>query len=129
MQGRNSDVPIRCHRGAGAWCLIWLPEEAFGQAFAQHGTELEQALLAATQRPIAAACISVSVRRPAWKDRPTWFLVSGEDRMIAPETQRFMAGRMKSRVRTAPVDHMPMVTSPDTVAGIVLEAVREAGSR
>jgi hypothetical protein len=38
--------------------LIWLPEEAFGRAFAQHASALEQALLAATQRPLAAACIS-----------------------------------------------------------------------
>ncbi len=109
--------------------LIWLPEEAFGRAFAQHASALEQALLAATQRPLAAACIGVPVRRPAWKDRPSWFLVSEEDRMIAAETQRFMAERMKARVRTAPADHMPMVTAPPAVVGIVLEAVREAGSR
>ena len=49
--------------------------------------------------------------------------------MIAAETQRFMAERMKARVRTAPTDHMPMVTAPPAVVGIVLEAVREAGSR
>ena len=109
--------------------LIWLPEEAFGRAFAQHASALEQALLAATQRPLAAACIGVPVRRPAWKDRPSWFLVSEEDRMIAAETQRFMAERMKARVRTAPTDHMPMVTAPPAVVGIVLEAVQDAGSR
>src|SRR5271169_3396274 len=48
--------------------LIWLPEEAFGRAFAQHAPALEQVLLAATQRPLAAACIGVPVPRPAWKD-------------------------------------------------------------
>jgi pimeloyl-ACP methyl ester carboxylesterase len=107
--------------------LIWLPEEAFSRAFAQHATELEQALLAATQRPLAAACIGVPVGRPAWKDRPSWFLVAEEDRMIPPATQRYMAERMKARVHTAPTDHMPMVTAPSTVTGIVMEAVREAG--
>jgi pimeloyl-ACP methyl ester carboxylesterase len=109
--------------------LIWLPEEAFGRAFAQHASTLEQALLAATQRPLAAACIGVPVRRPAWKDRPSWFLVAMEDRMIPAETQRFMAERMKARVRTAPADHMPMVTAPSAVVDIVLEAVREVESR
>ena len=49
--------------------------------------------------------------------------------MIPAETQRFMAERMKARVRTAPTDHMPMVTAPQAVVGIVLEAVREAESR
>jgi pimeloyl-ACP methyl ester carboxylesterase len=105
--------------------LIWLPEDAFGTAFAPHASDLEQALLAATQRPLAAACLAVPVRRPAWKDRPSWFLVAEEDRMIRAENQHFMAERMKARVRRAPTDHMPMVTSPAAVVDIVLEAVGE----
>jgi pimeloyl-ACP methyl ester carboxylesterase len=109
--------------------LIWLPEEAFSRAFAQHAAPLEQALLAATQRPMAAACISVPVRRPLWKDRPSWFLVAEEDRMIPAETQRFMAERMKARVRTAPADHVPMITRASAVVDIMLEAVREVQSR
>jgi pimeloyl-ACP methyl ester carboxylesterase len=80
------------------------------------------------QRPLAAACLGVPVSRPAWKDRPSWFLVADEDRMIRAENQRFMAERMKARVRTAPVDHMPMVTAPSAVVDIVLEAVREIES-
>jgi pimeloyl-ACP methyl ester carboxylesterase len=108
---------------------IWLPEEAFSQAFAQHATELEQALLAATQRPLAAACIGVPVGRPTWKDLPAWFLVAEEDRMIPPRTQRYMAERMKARVRAVPADHIPMVTAPSAVTGIVMEAVREVEAR
>jgi pimeloyl-ACP methyl ester carboxylesterase len=68
------------------------------------------------------------VRRPAWKDRPSWFLVAEEDRMIRPENQHFIAERMKARVRTAPTDHMPMVTAPSAVVDIVLEAAREVES-
>jgi pimeloyl-ACP methyl ester carboxylesterase len=49
--------------------------------------------------------------------------------MVPAETQRFMAERMKARVRTAPADHMPMVTAPSPVVDIVLEAVREPGER
>ncbi len=104
--------------------LIWLPDEAFGNAFAQHASTLEQAMLAATQRPLGVACIDVPVQRPAWKDRPTWFLVAEDDRMILAENQRFMAERMKAHVRTTHADHMPMVTSPSAVVDIVLEAVR-----
>jgi pimeloyl-ACP methyl ester carboxylesterase len=107
--------------------MVWLPDEAFGQAFAQHASTLEQALLAATQRPLALAAIGATVPRPAWKDRPSWFLVAEQDRMIPAENQRFMAERMKARVRTAPTDHMPMVTAPTVVVDTVLEAVREAG--
>jgi pimeloyl-ACP methyl ester carboxylesterase len=109
--------------------LIWLPEEAFAQAFAPHASPEEQAVLAAVQRPIAVPCISVKVGRPLWKDRPSWFLLAEEDHMIVRETQRFMADRMKAKVRSHPADHTPIVTAPGAVADILLEAVRESTDR
>ena len=76
-------------------------------------------MLAAVQRPISPACITVAVDRPLWKDRPSWFLVAEQDRMIVPETQRFMAERMKARMRSHPVDHTPIVTAPVRRRGII----------
>ena len=105
--------------------LIWLPDNTFAAAFAQHASTEEQAVLAAVQRPIAVACISVKAGRPLWKDRPSWFLVAEQDRMIAPDTQRFMAGRMKAKVRSHPVDHTPIVTAPGVAVAIILDALRD----
>src|SRR5271167_3241270 len=105
--------------------LIFLPESAFAAAFAQHATTEELAVLAAVQRPISPACITVAVNRPLWKDRPTWFLVAEQDHMIVHETQRFMAERMKARVRAHPVDHTPIVTAPAVVVDIIREAASE----
>jgi pimeloyl-ACP methyl ester carboxylesterase len=108
--------------------LIWLPEDAFKSAFAQNASTEDLAVLAAVQRPISPACITVPVGRPLWKDVPSWFLLAEEDRMILPETQRFMAERMKAKVRARKVDHTPVVTSPRVVADIIGEAIRSAGS-
>ncbi|HLX98643.1 MAG TPA: alpha/beta hydrolase [Roseiarcus sp.] len=108
--------------------LIWLPDEAFANAFAPHARAEELVVLAAVQRPIAAACISVKVARPLWKDRPSWFLIAEEDRMILRETQAFMAGRMKARVRSHAADHLPIVTAPGAVVDIILDAVRESAA-
>jgi pimeloyl-ACP methyl ester carboxylesterase len=105
--------------------LIWLPEATFADAFAQSATTDEQMVLAAVQRPIAVQCISVAVERPLWKDRPSWFLVAEQDHMIPAITQRFMAERMKARVRSFPVDHTPSVTAPGCVVDIIRDAVRE----
>jgi hypothetical protein len=77
------------------------------------------------QRPISPVCISVAVERPVWKDRPSWFLIAERDRMIAEETQRFMADRMKARVRSHPVDHTPIVTASAVVVDLILEAVHD----
>ena len=102
---------------------IWLPENAFATAFAQHATAEEQALLAAVQRPIAAPCIQQAVPRPGWKDLPSWFLVAEEDRMINPATQKFMAERMQARTRTDKHDHAPLITQSQAVVDILTEAV------
>lgn len=103
--------------------LIYLPTEAFASAFAQNATPDDLAVLAAVQRPISSACITVAAPQPLWRDRPAWFLVAEEDRMIVQENQRFMAERMRARVRSHPVDHAPLVTAPDIVLGVLREAV------
>jgi pimeloyl-ACP methyl ester carboxylesterase len=108
---------------------IWLPQEAFAQAFAQHAKPQELAVLAAVQRPFSVACIGEAVGRPLWKDRPSWFLVAEQDRMINPETQHFMAARMNAQVRSHQVDHTPSVTAPDVVTDVIVEAVQSRSTR
>ena len=109
--------------------LIWLPEGAFATAFAPNASADEQAVLAAVQRPIAINCITVPAGRPLWKDVPSWFLIAEDDRMIVPETQRFMAERMKARTKAHAADHTPSVTAPTVVVDIIRDAIRSvAGS-
>src|SRR5262245_6313278 len=108
--------------------LIWLPKEAFATAFAQNASADEQTLLAAVQRPISLNCITVPVGRPLWKDVPSWFLIAGEDRMIVPETQRYMAERMKAKTKVHAVDHIPSVTAPGAVVDIIRDAMRSVTS-
>ena len=109
--------------------LIYLPDDAFAAAFAPNATAEERVVLAAVQRPISPACITVAAPRPLWKDRPAWFLIAEQDRMIVAETQRFMAARMKAEVRAHPVDHTPMVTAPAAVADIIHEAIAAVSAR
>jgi pimeloyl-ACP methyl ester carboxylesterase len=108
--------------------LIWLPEDAFAQAFAPHASVEEQTILAAVQRPISPACITRKVGRPLWRDRPSWFLLAEADHMIAAQTQRFMAERMGARISAHAVDHTPIVTAPGPCVDIILEAVKAAAT-
>jgi pimeloyl-ACP methyl ester carboxylesterase len=108
--------------------LVWLPEAAFADAFAQNASPEEQAILAAVQRPIAVASIGVPVERPLWKDGPSWVLVAEDDRMISPETQLFTAERMGAHARTRPVDHIPLVTAPAEVVDIILDAAGDVAA-
>jgi len=103
---------------------IWLPQTAFATAFAQNASAKDLAVLAAVQRPLSPNCITVPSGRPLWKDVPSWYLVAEDDHMIVAETQRFMAARMKAKVKSHAVDHLPSITAPKVVIDIVRDAVR-----
>jgi pimeloyl-ACP methyl ester carboxylesterase len=105
--------------------LIWMPEGGFARAVAHKASQDQNTILEAVQRPIAVKCIQEKAYAPAWKTKPSWFLVAEEDRMIAPETQCWMAERMGAKIRAHQVDHSPMHTAPDVVVGVILEAARE----
>lgn len=109
--------------------VIWMPEEGFIRAVAHKVPQDQATIIAAIQRPIAVKCIQEKAPDPAWKTKPTWFLLAEEDRMISPETQRFMADRMNAKIRSHQVDHSPMLTAPDQVVEVILEAARETIGR
>jgi pimeloyl-ACP methyl ester carboxylesterase len=108
--------------------FIWMPEEGFGNAFSQHATAEQIALSAAVQRPIALKCIQEPVPTPAWRSKPSWFLIAEEDRMINPKTQHFMAKRMGATTRSLAVDHTPLLSAPQNVVDIILEASQAVSS-
>ena len=106
--------------------LIWMPENGFADAVAHKASPDQIVISAAVQRPIAVNCIQEKAPVPAWKTTPSWYLIAEEDRMIAPENQRFMANRMRAVVRSHAVDHTPMYTAPDLVVDLISEAARAA---
>jgi pimeloyl-ACP methyl ester carboxylesterase len=118
----HSEAP---HLEPDAHGFIWMPEGFFGRAVAHNVSPEQAAILEAVQRPIALKCIQEKAPTPAWKTKPSWFLLAEEDRMIPPETQRYMASRMGAKIRTHRVDHSPMHTAPEVVVGVILEAARE----
>jgi pimeloyl-ACP methyl ester carboxylesterase len=104
---------------------VWMPDDAFSRALAHKASADQARIAAAVQRPIAVKCIQELVSKPAWKAKPTWYLVAEEDRMINPKTQHFMAERMGAKIRPHPVDHTPMYADPNVVVDVILEAARE----
>jgi pimeloyl-ACP methyl ester carboxylesterase len=105
--------------------LLWLPDDAFPTAFAPNASADDLTVLAAAQRPLRFSCMTSPTPGPVlWRNVPTWYLIAELDRMIVPDTQRFMAERMKARIRAHAVDHAPIVTAPAPVVDIIREAVR-----
>lgn len=103
---------------------IWMPPDGFRNAFAQDASPEKISLLLATQRPINVKCIQEKSPRPLWRDKPVWFLVAENDRMIPAKTQQFQANRMRATARIHAVDHSPMLTEPKVVIDVLLEAIK-----
>lgn len=125
---RDEKHPLSPQLAPDAEGFLWMPNEAFGNAFSQHATAEEIALCAAVQRPIAVKCIQEPVPIPAWRSKPSWYLIAEEDRMINPKTQHFMAQRMGSTIRSLAVDHAPLLSAPQNVVDIILEAKQAVSS-
>ena len=104
--------------------LIWMPDDGFAMRLAQHASKDQLVLAKAGQRPISVKCIQQPAPRPLWKSKPAWFLVAEEDRMINPQTQHFMAGRMQATVSAQQVDHTPLLTAPEAVTEFIVGAAR-----
>jgi pimeloyl-ACP methyl ester carboxylesterase len=126
---RAKPHPEAPHLAPDADGLIWMAGGGFARAVAHNASPDQTTILEAVQRPIALRCIQEKAPLPAWKSKPSWFLLAEQDRMIAPDTQRFMAERMGATVRTHDVDHSPMYTEPDVVVSVILEAARETLAR
>ena len=102
--------------------FIWMPESGFANAFAPNANPETWAILNAIQRPINVKCIQEKAPVPAWKSKPSWFLVAEDDRMIPPSSQHFMAERMKATMVSRLVDHTPSITAPGHVLQVLIEA-------
>jgi len=109
--------------------FIWMPDDGFRRAVAHKASADQTSIAATVQRPIAVRCIQEVAPTPAWRTKPSWFLLAEEDRMINPKTQRFMAERMGARVQSHSIDHSPMYTEPNLVIDVILEAARQTLSR
>ena len=116
----SSEAPKLAPDGHG---FIWMPNNHFITAWCQHARPEQAALLAAVQRPIALAAIQEKAPKPAWKTKPSLYLVAEEDRMINPATQKFLAHRMGSQMRSEKVDHASLITAPEIVVGMIRQAV------
>ena len=104
---------------------LHFPTDALPHYFAQDLPAANANVLAATQGPIRASAFADEVTEAAWHDRPAWYLVTGQDRMIAPQLQREMAQRIKARVSEVPASHVPFASRPKETTAVILEAVAE----
>jgi pimeloyl-ACP methyl ester carboxylesterase len=104
---------------------LWIKPDKFHESFCQDLTADEALVMAVTQKAPLASTFGNTVTTPAWKKKPSWYQVSSEDRMIDPEAEASMAGRINARrVVTLPASHASLASRPREVAQLIDEAAR-----
>ena len=106
--------------------FLFFDPTIFPQAFAQDVSADRAAFLAASQIPTAGFAFATPVTRPAWRGKPTFYVLSTEDRIIPPAAQRQMAGRAKATVTEVPASHAIYISQPDAVADAIDRAAQAA---
>lgn len=103
---------------------LYLDREAFHEAFAADVDPETAAVMAAAQRPYAAAAFAGTPSGPlAWKTLPCWYLLGTEDKAIPPALQRFMAERANATIVEVPASHVSFVSQPDAATQLIVQAV------
>jgi pimeloyl-ACP methyl ester carboxylesterase len=103
--------------------------EKFRHAFAADVPEEQTAVMAATQRPIAEAAFSEPNGPPAWKSLRSWAVVATGDTAAGADVVRSMAERAGAAITEVEGSHVIMISQPDAVTDVILEAVAAVGDR
>jgi pimeloyl-ACP methyl ester carboxylesterase len=99
-----------------------LSEAAFLRDFAGDLPEARARVLYAVQQPFHKALLTGKTKHAAWRFKPSFYAVSTDDRTINPDLERFMAKRMGAKTIEVKASHLALISQPDTIAALILEA-------
>jgi len=109
----------------GNW---WIEQGHFAADFAADIPLEKAAFMAISQVPISTDAFTHKVTNPAWKNKPTWYMVATEDRSINPEQERKMAKRAKARTVEVKASHVAYISHPRETVRLIEEAATSASA-
>jgi pimeloyl-ACP methyl ester carboxylesterase len=106
--------------------FLFLDKAKFHASFAGDVDADTAAFMADSQVPWGVGALSGEISEPAWKSKPSWYLIATEDKMIPPPAQHFMSKRAGARVVEERGSHAIYVSKPTAVAALIEKAAKEA---
>ena len=103
---------------------LLLDKSKFAASFAGDVEPEKAAFMADSQVPWGVEALSGSISEPAWKSKPSWYLIATDDKMIPPDAQRFMSKRAGSTVVEVKGSHAIYVSQPEAVAALIEQAAK-----
>jgi pimeloyl-ACP methyl ester carboxylesterase len=107
---------------------LLLDQSKFAASFAADVDEAKAGFMAVSQVPWGVDALGGAITSPAWKTKPSWYLVAKDDRMIPPPAQRAMSQRAGAKVVEVPGSHSVYVSQPQAVADLIKQAAAAASA-
>ncbi|HWW10524.1 MAG TPA: alpha/beta hydrolase [Candidatus Acidoferrales bacterium] len=107
----------------------WLPREDFVRHFAGDVDPVRASVLFAVQQGLSMSTFNDVMGVPAWKSRPSWFLVATNDEALPPDVERMFAKRMGATTVEVASGHLAMVTHPEETANLIKSAAQAVSAR
>jgi pimeloyl-ACP methyl ester carboxylesterase len=104
--------------------FLSLDKDKFAGSFAADVDADLAAFMADSQVPWGVDALAGAITEPSWRNKPSWYLVTTEDRMIPPDAQRFMSGRANATVVETAASHAGYVSHPEPAAALIETAVK-----
>ena len=104
---------------------LWIDRNMYPDNFCQDVDKTEAQIMASVQKPLSIACFEAKATDAGWKNLPSWYQVSLNDRMVPPEAEQFMAKRINANTISLPSSHASLVSHPEEIAEFILSAAKE----
>jgi pimeloyl-ACP methyl ester carboxylesterase len=108
--------------------LAFFNRDAFLGGFAPDVPMATRVFMYDSQVPLAMSVFAAPMTHPAWKTKPSWYLVSAKDQVIPPDVERMYAKRMKATTREVDGSHVAFISHPDVAARLIEDAAKAAGN-
>ncbi len=109
--------------------FLKLTPKGIAEDFAQDLSPTEIAVLTATQVPTSVAAMKGEITIPAWKSKPSWYMIAANDRAISPDLEAAEAKKIGAATTTISSSHVIMLAQPSKVADVIFEAASKASSK
>jgi pimeloyl-ACP methyl ester carboxylesterase len=104
--------------------FAYINPKLFPQSFAQDVDPTQADIMAVVQKPISTSILAEKSGPPAWKQLPTWYQVSENDRIIPPAVEQMFAKQMNVTTISLPSSHASLVSHPNEIAQLILNATK-----
>lgn len=106
--------------------FIWYDRSKYHSGFCADLPKEKADFMADSQIPVSASVFGASISNPAWKNKPTWYIVATEDQTIPPDGERFMAKRMGAKITEIKASHVVFMSQPKAVTDVIEIAAKGA---